>query len=362
MHGQIKQLQVLGDRLDEIEKFIEMIEVQKRLCVEYNRLQNKSEIPLENMEELLTSFNDLTNSVVNYTAIVVSIYACFENFIHELIKSYIEFQHNNINSFCEFNEKMRENYFKQAGEYLSNPSRYSRLEKTSEEVITCLFQNIKHKPEVSIEYEFFLNNSGNLKFKKVKELFLNIGISNLESDIKRNFIFKKYISNHEGIKYGEVEEYLNRVKQPFLKLDQLVDHRNNVAHKWYEDQRISLQSILNEYIPFIRSLANVLLEITLCKSYLLLKKNGKLEKFDSAIKVISDQILCINSKSSFLKLKDYIFYEDSLDNTFVAMVESLQINHDSVEKSDDVDIEIGIGLNHRIKDSYKFYYKKTEKK
>lgn len=63
MHGQIKQLQVLGDRLDEIEKFIEMIEVQKRLCVEYNRLQNKSEIPLENMEELLTSFNDLTNSV-----------------------------------------------------------------------------------------------------------------------------------------------------------------------------------------------------------------------------------------------------------------------------------------------------------
>lgn len=76
MHGQIKQLQVLGDRLDEIEKFIEMIEVQKRLCVEYNRLQNKSEIPLENMEELLTSFNDLTNSVVNYTAIVVSIYAC----------------------------------------------------------------------------------------------------------------------------------------------------------------------------------------------------------------------------------------------------------------------------------------------
>ena len=229
-------------------------------------------------------------------------------------------------------------------------------------VITCLFQNIKHKPEVSIEYEFFLNNSGNLKFKKVKELFLNIGISNLESDIKRNFIFKKYISNHEGIKYGEVEEYLNRVKQPFLKLDQLVDHRNNVAHKWYEDQRISLQSILNEYIPFIRSLANVLLEITLCKSYLLLKKNGKLEKFDSAIKVISDQILCINSKSSFLKLKDYIFYEDSLDNTFVAMVESLQINHDSVEKIDDVDIEIGIGLNHRIKDSYKFYYKKTEKK
>ena len=47
-----------------------------------------------------------------------------------------------------------------------------------------MFQNIKHKPEVSIEYEFFLNNSGNLKFKKVKELFLNIGISNLESDIK----------------------------------------------------------------------------------------------------------------------------------------------------------------------------------
>ena len=44
------------------------------------------------------------------------------------------------------------------------------------------------------------------------------------------------------------------------------------------------------------------------------------------------------------------------------MVESLQINHDSVEKIDDVDIEIGIGLNHRIKDSYKFYYKKTEKK
>ena len=85
MHGQIKQLQVLGDRLDEIEKFIEMIEVQKRLCVEYNRLQNKSEIPLENMEELLTSFNDLTNSVVNYTAIVVSIYACFENFINKII-------------------------------------------------------------------------------------------------------------------------------------------------------------------------------------------------------------------------------------------------------------------------------------
>lgn len=29
MHGQIKQLQVLGDRLDEIEKFIERLKFKK---------------------------------------------------------------------------------------------------------------------------------------------------------------------------------------------------------------------------------------------------------------------------------------------------------------------------------------------
>lgn len=356
MYEQIIQFQNLVKRLEEIISFITLIDIQKKITGEYKRIKDKSSIKSDNMCDYMNFIELSNNSKVQYNAVIISVYACFENYIDELAKSYISLYYTNVSKFTELAQKIKNNYFKQAGDYLTNPQRFNGLELSPEKLITNLFENINNNHTIPLQYEFLINHNGNLKIDKIVELFSNLEIDDLRNKIQMNYLMKKYISKKIDIKIEDVSKYLGSSNNNFYELERLVDLRNNVAHGWSED-RISYSLILDATIPFIKCLSNVLLEIALCESFKVLKKLSKVESFDKPIQVFAKNILCLNSKSSLVKKGDYIFYEND-GYTQIAKIESLQINKKQIEELVEENIEVGIALDRPIKKSYKFFYLK----
>ncbi len=359
MNRQRQHFNILNERLNEIQNFITLIDLQKKLFVEYNKTDDKSNIPLLHIEDYCKLSETLGNSRVQYNAAIISIYACFENYIDDLAKSYVEFYLFNIMNFEELPLKTKETYLRNAGEFLTNPHRYSGIELTSSDIIKRLSDNISDIHETPLQYEFVLKHSGNLKIDNLAELFKNIGIDSLISKLKCNYIFMRYTSEIKNISLDCISETLSLSNDIFNNLDKLVNARNNVAHGWIDYERISYKSLIYDMIPFIRVLCNALLEITLASSFYLLQTKGKLVEYDAPIAVYNKNILCINTKSSKLRAYDYIFYIDTSSQKHITQINELQIDGKPQSEIVVPNVKVGINLDRPIKDTYKFYYINT---
>ncbi|WP_313528014.1 MAE_28990/MAE_18760 family HEPN-like nuclease [Anaerotignum sp.] len=343
-------------RLDEIQKFIKTIELQKRLSSEYRNSEDSFSEQLNSLNDLIDLYDKLHNSMVQYNASIISIYACFENFIDDMAKALVDFYFDNTLTFDELPQKIQENYFIRAGDFLSKPQQFSGLNKTPTDVINIIHKNITNQRDVSLQYEFLIKHSGNLKIDKVIELFNNLDVKDVNSKIKNNYIFKKYISENKEIKLEDVSTYLATATSIFFELDRVVDARNNVAHGWYEDSRISYQSILDDTIPFLQCLCRVILEEVVCFMFEYLLNHRKLQQFDNPINVFNKNILCINSKQSVLEVGDFLFYKNADNKYTVARIISLKKQDVSLDKNIEPNVDIGIGLDKPVKTSYEFYY------
>ncbi|MGX8850591.1 HEPN domain-containing protein [Amedibacillus sp. YH-ame10] len=346
----------LSKRLNEIQDFIKTIELQKKLSTEYKNSEDSFGERFRSINDLIPLYDNLHNSMVQYNAAIISVYACFENYIDDIARALVEFYFNNTSTFDDLPQKIQMNYFNRIGDFLSKPQQFSGLDKTPKEVIDIIYKNISNQREISLQYEFLIKHSGNLKIDKVIELFNNLDIKNFNSRIIENYIFKKYISENKEIKFENLPTYFQTATSIFFELDRIVDARNNVAHGWYEDSRISYQSIVDDTIPFLQCLCSVILEEVVCSMFEYLLNYGKLRRFDYPINVINKNILCINSKQSILEVGDFLFYKNANAKYNVARIISLEKNYIRVDKNTDPNVDIGIGLDRPVKKSYEFYY------
>lgn len=349
-------------QMKEIENFIDVVSTQKQL---YSEFKGKStEISIEISAEL-PSFNrligladSLNNSMVHYNAVIISIYGCFENYINEIAKFLVDFYYDNISNFKDLPKKMQNNYYKQLGDCLSNPQRFSNIDKSSECVLLTAYNNVFNIKNESLQMEFLINHGGNLTIDKVTELFNNLDIKELRARIIKNYLFIKYFSETQELTYSQSIEYLKRGNLAFKELTNLVEARNKVAHGWYVDSRISFDIIKNKIMPYLVCLTNVILEEILTSVYTYLFDNGKMIEYEKPIAVYDKTILCINSKQAKIKVDDYMFYKTT-DNCYkVAKILSIEKEQVKINALGDGDVnsDIGICLDRPIKDSYVFYY------
>ena len=345
----------LDDKLCEISTFINTIELQTQMLVEVKSIDLTQESTFPSLQALISNYKKLHNSRVYYNAIVISLYACFENFIDSIASVLIDFYEDNFVTFDKIPTSIQDKYIKNFGEYLSNPQRYNGIDKNPKEIISKVYKNISNDKNESLQKEFLLRHGGNMKIDKVEELFTNLSLKNLKSKILNNDIFKNYISEKESIEANRVSQYFANSKEAFILLDKLVDARNSVAHTWDADNRISNDYILNNVIPFLHYFCTAIYEVII--SYIYESSFDKtFDFFDAPIQVINHTILCINSKKSKLHIGDYIGFKDSKNNFKIAKILSLKKDNISEEYIIDENINIGIGLDRRIKNTYNFYY------
>lgn len=314
-------------RLEEIKKHIEFISLQKDL---YNEIKEKS-----NMELYSAKLGEIINSTVQYNSIIICLYGCFEEFIDSIAAEYIRIINELCTSYKDLPKSLRNKHMIKVGDFLSNPQRYKGYELTVEECIKNIYMSIYSAEERILNTELLISHGGNLKVDKIYDLFRDLGIKDLKT---------------------ELETKINKVTLKLL--DDLIDQRNVISHSWEVDQRFSFEKIKDEIISLLVELGKTLKEILLDKIFLFIEVKAGFERFGEPIKVINNRILCINSKNSYLRIGDSILL--CKGNGKKIRVEVLELRVDGVNKSkiDEKDIEVGIKVNKNIKEHWTYYYVK----
>lgn len=314
-------------RLDEIERHIQFISLQKDL---YNEIKSNSQ-----MASYAEQLGDILNSTVQYNSIIICLYGCFEEFIDEIALEYIGIIDSLCTSYNELPQSIRDKHLYKVGEFLSNPQRYKGYELTIDDCVKNIYMSINSSLERKLNTELIIAHSGNLKVEKICDLFKDLGIKNLKSKIED--IVRK--------------ENLNL-------LDELVDQRNVISHSWEVEQRLAYEKIKNETIVVLRTTGEKLKDILLDEIFLFMYEKNMFESFDKPIKVINNKILCINSKSSYLKKGESILFFKTDKKKVRLEILGIEINKNSVDSVEEENIDIGIEVNKNINENGKYYYVK----
>lgn len=312
-------------RLEEIKKHIEFISLQKDL---YNEIKKKS-----NMQLYSSKLGEIINSTVQYNSIIICLYGCFEEFIDSIAVEYISSINELCTSYKDLPKNLRNKHMSKVGDFLSNPQRYKGYGLTVEECIKNIYMSIYSAEERTLNTELLISHGGNLKVDKIYDLFRDLGIKDLKT---------------------ELETKINKVKLKLL--DDLIDQRNVISHSWEVDQRFAFIKIKDEIISLLVELGKTLKEVLLDKIFLFIELKEGLERFGRPIKVINNRILCINSKNSYLRIGDSILL--CKGNGKKIRVEVLELRVDGVNKSkiEEKNIDVGIKVNKNIKENWTYYY------
>ena len=312
-------------RLEEIKKHIEFISLQKDL---YNEIKKKS-----NMQLYSSKLGEIINSTVQYNSIIICLYGCFEEFIDSIAVEYISSINELCTSYKDLPKSLRNKHMSKVGDFLSNPQRYKGYGLTVEECIKNIYMSIYSAEERTLNTELLISHGGNLKVDKIYDLFRDLGIKDLKT---------------------ELETKINKVKLKLL--DDLIDQRNVISHSWEVDQRFAFIKIKDVIISLLVELGKTLKEVLLDKIFLFIELKEGLERFGRPIKVINNRILCINSKNSYLRIGDSILL--CKGNGKKIRVEVLELRVDGVNKSkiEEKNIDVGIKVNKNIKENWTYYY------
>lgn len=356
----------LVKRLEKISDYLSSLDVQKSMIRELES-EKTNEYFMEYPDEFYSTMmyiekiKSVALSPVQYNALIISIYGCFEEFIDKLFAEYINLLCLNISNYEELPEKLRDKHLKRLGDFLSNPQRYKNYGVTAQEAIDNCYLLLNSQKTINFgeNMPFVLAHSGNITMEQLVELMGELGINDALRKIVNNYNFIMYQKEYRDFTEDIIKRYAsNNPSVLFSPLSAIVEARNNVAHGW-EDNRSDYNGIRENMICFIECLSKALTEIII-SSFLTRQYNrGRFKEFPKAIKVIDNHILCINNKDIMLHIGDYILALTKNDSK-VLKIKGIQIDGVSVEEINEENIDIGIEFEKRadknIKGEYTYCY------
>lgn len=339
-------------RLSEIKEYIDKTTFQ-------NELIDSIEKKMTNIEDAETEYfrylKSLKSSTIQYNAVIISVYACFENFVDALAAEYCNLVFQDATSFTDVPGRLRKKIQLKIGEYLTNPHRFPdeiKLEKTINDYSSMLYSNLSSP----VHLYFPTSHSGNLKSSEIATLFYDLTEANTRAAILNSQSIMSFYVDSQLMDVEEFEQKKNRAQQSFENseimkpLETLVAQRNAVAHSWHEDNRVSIDYIKNSIIPFLQALSYVLLELCVIR-YTTLAKSAYSLPNNAPIKVFNNSIVCINNQSTLIKVGDYIVY-GTAQQTKCAKVINIQYNNVDISSVDDTQsIDVGIQLDGKFAES-----------
>ncbi|MHC1722935.1 MAG: MAE_28990/MAE_18760 family HEPN-like nuclease [Aminipila sp.] len=350
-------------QLVEIEMYIQSIELQKDMIIELDSEKDEFNNQIDKTLQYSEIIKQVVASPIQYNAVVISIYGCFEQYIDNIFSNYCTRACESVDKYEKLPEKLQEKHIKKLGDFLSNPQRYRNYELTVTQAIENAFVAFNN-PKVGIEnnQKLVLSHGANLKIDQISELANDLGVNSIEKNIANHYLFKSY-----HICQGDYnEETYTRLmsqdtKRLFETLDKLVEERNNVAHGWVEN-RIKLTEIKDKIIGYMKCLAEVISDILLKSAAKLEYEHDKLHCIGKPIQIIDHHIICINNGNVKIHKGDYLVAVKD-KNIKVLLIESLERNREKVENITETNVNIGIGFQKRedlnVDKEYNFFCDKS---
>lgn len=333
-------------KLEQVKGFVDTTNSQKKF-IEYAEVNLQPYTPF--ISEYTEQLKKISNSVVLYNAVIISVYGSFELYVDEILKAYIEYLKSRSMLFENLPPKLQVKQLDKSAEFLSKPKLFQNYGLTNEQVISSLEATIIRNQVVDVNEKLLISHGGNLKTKQLGELLGEFGFEDASAKLKKNISLRQF---SQGMGFDEDVILSNG----FPLLDTIVEERNKVAHGWRIDDRISFDLLLDKYIPFFNFLCKAINDLLISQIIQNEIDENRVLAFDDIIKTWNNgKIIGINSKQFSLHVGDVLYYTTPDDWNYPFEIIGLKNDSKSRKyirtKNKDITIETDI----KIKENYRIW-------
>lgn len=294
----------------------------------------------------------------DYAAFVVALYASFERFTETLVAEYVR-QVSSFVPYKDLPDNLTRKHLVQSAEMLSRKrlgeGRYANLSSVS--VAESLYKCLSGAETYSLTSEAVIAHDTNLRYLDVGKLLGDVGINDFCQNLPNiESVWAWFIKTELGCEEGEaVERTTERdstVKTIFeSRLNDLVERRNEVAHRGGDADELLGHAEMLDRIAVIRILAEAMFECSV-SSYLKLRTKdtgyaSRVEIVEGPYKAGSVIVISPPPVPIFKGQSSFILYADG--RVRWGAVVGLMVNGKPTElvNPGDVDSTVGVELNIR---------------
>lgn len=318
----VNAITVLHERLDSITTHIEVL---KRIdAITKQRIEN------EDIKYIQSKQTD--EKIFNYRANIISLYGAFEFFIEEVFKEYINNLRNIIPQYSSLNNRIRDSYFTNVTK-LHSKLHYAKFSHITEQHIAKNIERVIVQNKNEILAESYLGNGGNYKHQIVCDLMNSVGICNVDCNIIQ-------LSPLSDLLSESTHDKEQQRRMVAMRLDDLVNKRNEIAHGAIIDNIIDIESF-EDILKFISAYCDSL--NTLLKHELLAQKWEQLScTIYTPINVYGNNIAELKVKNIQLSIGNKLLIKkQSFPSYQEAEIKEIRIKNNtigSIEKVESINI------------------------
>lgn len=347
----ITSLNNFKKEVNQVKEYLKHIEIGDNI-IAYTILETDN----DQIKKILNNLKEHSNSfkrdkrIFEYKAAIISLYGLLEKYTETWIKEYLESLCRVVPDYNGIDEIIRNNHFEFSLKLISTiisreSAKYQDLIK--EKVLEKLNNCIASPTNYQINTEAFVLLSGNLKHKKIVELFKLINID-LNNELVKNENLNKEI--------GLSKEKISRENKDVLynKINDLVERRNQIAHG-SETLDIFGISGLEPYIQFLEVYCQAIFE-ALFENFIKQESKYTFQKIEKIINIFNNKILAFEIENYTITVGDMLIIETKESKFFKKPI--LTIRLDSQEYQElpiSEKTKIAISVEHKIKDNQTFY-------
>ena len=318
-------------------------------------MQKQKKIP----ESLKKMIRQPERKIFDYKLSILILYGAFENFVENIIYSYLDKLNCNIERFKELPAEIIKSHTELSAKLLgyihAGYGKYDQI--TEEEVVRKLYSCICNSEKYKLNIIAFTHHSSNLRIDAVRDLFNGVGLKGIDHKIMQEDIFTKTIQQMEEDFREDMGQKI-RLEKAFYRINEIVEHRNDIAHGVddADENILSVEVILN-YCDYFTSLVEAIYMIVMREYATLMihHKSRTVHELGVPIKVYNKNIVCLNNQNVQIRNGNYIAGKNSKEQVRVGQIISMQIEGQQVECiSEQLSVDFGAKVDFQVheKDTY----------
>jgi len=335
--------------VEQIREYLRHIEYVDAVasCVVVETDNEQIKTSTNQLKEHLRSFGR-DKRIFEYKAAIISLYGLLEKYVELWIKEYLDSLASLVPEYNQIDEKIRDNHFEFSLKLINTimrreSAKYQHL--TKEKILHKLNSCIVGHEKYQINAEAFVLSSGNLKHKKIFDLFKLLNI-NLNDKLMKNESLKREI----GLQNPENKDIL------YNKINELVERRNEIAHgSETSDIYILSVSELEPYIQFLDVYCQAIFEI-LSEEFIKQESKYTFQKIETVIEIFYDETLYFEIENYTIKVGDMIIIETTkgiFSKKPILKIELDSVSYPELEISEKTNVAVWV--EPKIKENQTFY-------
>lgn len=286
----------------------------------------------------------------DYNGIIVSLYGIFEQYIESLLRSYVVTVNDIVPEYGQLPLSIQKKHIELSYQLITRiqETRY-KAEVTPEQIVANLHSCMSNADNYIVNADAYAYHSANFRRGILEQTCAQVGVDGLLNKIKRSSRFTAYLKSIDSDRLPDTIS----VDEAFLKVDELADRRNDVAHGIISEL-LSFE-ILESYIDFFEAFGEALYEVFRRETLPFLSQYRAIP-LGSAIKVINNCIVCISVENVTIKQGDYLLARLPKGQFVDGEIEEIQVNKVTYpEIKADLSTDIALKVPFKAKNNQSFF-------